>query len=165
MTTDHPRFRATVDTEGDTAIVITREFSAPRALVWEVLTTPEHVARWYGCGITRMVTCEIDLRVGGRWRYVTALPDGQEHAFSGEYVEIVAPERVVTTETYENVPGATSHSTMTLEDLGGDRTLLTTRLDYPGREFRDGHLESGMEYGMNASFDEAERLATTLAAA
>lgn len=103
-----------------------------------------------------------DVRPGGRYRYV-GTAEQMEHAFSGEYLEVVAPERLVFTETYEAIPGSEHRCELTLEEADG-ATLLTERLVYPSREARDGHLESGMEEGMQASYDGIERIAQRLAA-
>lgn len=155
--------RAAITPVGDNQVVITRTFTAPRALVWEAMTRPEHVRNWYGAHMGELVTCEIDLRVDGRWHYVQRDPDGVEHSFSGTYLEIDAPQRLVSTEGYDNVPGAEYVATLTLEEADGVTTLTNT-LTYPGPEVREGHLGSGMEVGLNASYDALERIAQSLAA-
>jgi uncharacterized protein YndB with AHSA1/START domain len=159
MPTTNSGAAARVTLRGDRELVITREFDAPRKLVFEALTRPEHVKRWYGLRGSTLSVCEIDLRVGGAWRYVVRDPGGNEYAFSGVYREIVAPERVVSTEGFEAMPGHDYVVTMTLEETGG-RTKLTSRLLYQSAEDRTGHLQSGMEPGMNETFD---RLAELLA--
>jgi uncharacterized protein YndB with AHSA1/START domain len=149
-----------VEVVSDREVVITRAFSAPRDLVWQAMSRPEYVRRWYGLKVLELVVCEIDLRVGGQWRFVLRAPDGAEHAFSGVYREIVPPERVVYTESYEPLgPGHAIDVTSRLEEAGG-RTTLTARLLYKSRADRDGHIQSGMEVGANESHD---RLATLLA--
>src|SRR5687767_4302232 len=92
----------------DTEIVITREFNAPRELVFDAWTKPEHIKRWWGLRGSTVSVCEVDLRVGGKWRWVLGSPDdeGGAHAFSGQYLEVVRPERLVRTEWYEAIPGA-----------------------------------------------------------
>ena len=151
--------RATVEILSDTQVVIARTFDAPRDLVFEAMTTPEHVKRWYGPCVMKMVSCEIDLRVGGKWRYVLRTPDGTEHAFSGEYREIVPSSRIVSTENYEPIgPGHEMIAAVTLEERGG-RTLFRNLLTYKSRADRDGHLGSGMEAGMQESLDRLEALA------
>ena len=95
---------ATVTLPTDEQILITREFDAPRHLVYEAWTTPELVKRWWNAKRGEVTTCEIDLRVGGKWRSVMVTEDGFEVAFHGEYREIVPNERIVSTETYEGVP-------------------------------------------------------------
>lgn len=150
----------TLELESDRVLVITRSFAAPRRVVFDAITKPEYVRRWYGCDAAQMTVCEIDLRVGGRWRYVLRMPDGSEHGFHGEYREIVAPERIVNTESYEPIgPGHEMVATVTLEEHDG-RTTMRNRLVYQSAADRDGHLQSGMESGMRESH---ERLAATIA--
>src|SRR5512134_4124766 len=96
---------ATVTLPTDEQILITRKFDAPKELVWKAWTTPELVRRWWHANRGEMTVCEIDLRVGGTWRYVMVTPDGLEVGFHGEYREIVPNERIVSTEVYEGVPG------------------------------------------------------------
>src|SRR5258708_29204146 len=93
----------------DREILIERVFNAPRRLVFEALTTPEHVARWYGPRAMTLTSCEIDLRVGGAWRYVLRDPAGNDFAFSGEYKEIVPPERLASTANYAGTPPRPTH--------------------------------------------------------
>jgi uncharacterized protein YndB with AHSA1/START domain len=150
----------TVAKPSDLELVITRVFDAPRELVFEAMTKPEHVRQWWGPRGFTLPVCEIDLRVGGAWRYVSRDPNGQEFAFSGVYKEIVPPERVVTTEGWEAMPGHEYVATMTLEEIDG-KTKMTNRLRYQSVEDRDGHLQSGMEGGMRETLDRlAELLAT-----
>jgi uncharacterized protein YndB with AHSA1/START domain len=150
--------KARIEIVSDTEILIARTFEAPRDLVFEAITTPEHVRLWYGCEDMTMVTCEIDLRVGGAWRYVLRMPDGSEHGFHGEYREIAAPSRLVSTENYEPIgPGHEMVATVTLEERG-ERTFFENRLAYVSKADRDGHLGSGMERGMNESLDRLEAL-------
>ncbi|MGV1007676.1 MAG: SRPBCC family protein [Dermatophilaceae bacterium] len=157
-------YRTRMDLVGDTTLVLTREFRAPRTLVWAALTSPEHVRQWYGCQMGEVTTCDIDLRPGGRWHYVLTSPDGHEDSFSGEYRELDPPARLVTTEGYDNIPGAAYLSTVTLDEADGVTTFRNV-LEYPATEVRDGHVGSGMEYGMNASLDALERLVVALAEA
>jgi uncharacterized protein YndB with AHSA1/START domain len=140
--------------------VITRTFAAPRALVFEALTRPEHVRRWYGLRRLTLVVCEIDLRPGGAWRYVMSDPDsGAEFGFSGVYREITPPERVVSTECFELMPDHDYLVTVTLDEQEG-LTTLRSHLLYKSVEDRDGHLHSGMEAGVR---ETDERLAELLA--
>ncbi|MBD2199963.1 MULTISPECIES: SRPBCC family protein [Calothrix] len=143
----------------DTEILITRIFNAPRRLVFEAWTQPEHVKRWFGgCSSMTMTVCEIDLRVGGAWRYV--LQDSKnstEHAFSGEYREIVPPERLVTTEIYEPVPNSDHVNILTLTELEG-KTTLHIYIQHQSTEQRDGHLQSGMEEGLSETLNRLEEL-------
>ena len=142
-------------------MLITRWFDAPRDLVFEAMTKPEHVRLWYAhCDEMVMRSCEIDLRVGGKWRYVITMR-GMEHVWSGEYREIVVPERIVSIERYENIgPGHDMTAHVALEAHGA-RTLFTNRLEYRSKADRDGHLQSGMEPGMQAAFDRLEKIAAS----
>ncbi len=149
----------------DVELVLVRDFRAPRPLVFDMWSTPEHVARWVGCPILKMTFCEIDFREGGRWRWVLEnRDDGVKHGFSGEYREIVRPNRLVFTEQYENIPGRKRLVTHTLDEHGGV-TTLTSRHLYPSKEYRDGHLKSGMQTGLDAMFDRLDAFALSLAAA
>jgi uncharacterized protein YndB with AHSA1/START domain len=159
--------RATVTLPTDEQILIRREFDAPRHLVYKAWTTPELVKRWWNAKRGEVTTCEIDLRVGGRWRYVM-VSDGFEVGFHGEYREIVENERIVSTETYEGVPegvseeDATTLNTATFSEAGG-RTTLTILVEAPSRETRDAIVESGMEAGLQDALDLLEEVASSLA--
>jgi uncharacterized protein YndB with AHSA1/START domain len=152
-----------VTTPSDREIVLTRTFNAPRKLVWEAVTKPEHVRKWYGCSAVTVTTCEIDLRVGGAYRYTMQTPEGVDHTMTGVYREIVAPERIVHTERYEttgfNSPDALV--TMTLTEQAG-KTRLQSVVLHPNKESRDGHLDAGMENGAREVFDRLEALLATL---
>ena len=141
----------------DRELLITRTFDAPRQLVFEAITQPAHVRNWYGPSALTITVCEIDLRVGGKWRYVLQAPDGGEHAFSGEYLEIEAPKRLVCTEWYEAIPGAEYAATVTLEEHDG-KTTFTNHLRYKSQEHRDGHVASGMEAGMRETYTRLDQL-------
>ena len=153
-----------VTTPSDCEIVLTRTFNAPRRLVWEAVTKPEHVRKWYGCPALTIAECDIDLRVGGSYRYTMRGADGVDHIMSGTYREIVAPERIVHTERYETTGLITPYAlvTMTLTEQGG-RTRLQTVVLHQTRETRDGHLNAGMENGARDTFDRLEALLATLA--
>ena len=155
----------TVSTPSDEEIVITRLFDAPRELVFEAMTKPEHIRRWWGqLGEGYSVpVCEVDLRVGGKWRFVNRHPHG-EVAFHGEYREIVAPSRLVFTETMEPYPEPGSVVTARYTDEHG-KTRLTARVAYPSKEVRDMVLASGMERGAAISYDRLEEVAAALASA
>jgi len=133
---------AVVTLPADTQIMITREFGAPRHLVFLAWTTPELIRRWWSGGTGQVTTVEVDLRPGGRWRYVLAAEDGTEAAFHGEYLEVIPDERIVSTEVYEGVPDAEAVTTLTLTETGG-RTALTLLTQHTSRENRDRHLEYG----------------------
>ena len=158
--------KAVVTLPADTQILITRDFDAPRSLVYRACTDPELVKRWWSGNRGDVVSAEIDLRVGGQWRYVMAANDGTEVAFHGTYREIEPNERIVSTELFEGIPGATEDdatiNTVTFEALG-ERTRLTTLIDCRAREIRDGIIASGMEGGMQEAFDKLEDVARSLA--
>lgn len=152
-----------VTTPSDREIAMTRVFDAPRSLVFDALTKPELLKRWLGVfGGWSLAVCEIDLRVGGTYRYVWRGADGAEMGMRGVYREIVRPERIVATESFDEpwYPGE-ALDTMVLIEQGGKTTLTTTVL-HESREARDGVLKSPMEQGVAASYDKlAELLAST----
>jgi uncharacterized protein YndB with AHSA1/START domain len=145
----------------DTQILITREFDAPKHLVWKAYTTPDLIARWWGGSHGKVTSAEVDLRVGGSWRYVLAANEGFEVAFHGEFREISEPDRMVNTEIYEGAPEGVGVVTTTLTEAGG-RTTLTQLCDYGEKTIRDAVIESGMEGGMQESMDELELVAVSL---
>ena len=164
MTTTGSR-KATVSLPADTQILITREFDAPRELVWRAWTDPELVRRWWHANRGEMTVCEIDLQVGGRWRYVMYAPGFGEVGFHGEFREIVPGERLVSTEAYEGIPDADEHAalnTLTLTELDG-RTSLRVLVEHPTKEGRDMHIASGMEDGLQDALDLLEEVAVSLA--
>jgi uncharacterized protein YndB with AHSA1/START domain len=151
-----------VDTPSDQEIRLSRLFDAPRALVFEVMTRPEHVRRWWGClgdGYSVPV-CEIDLRVGGRWRFVNRHPNG-EAAFHGEYREIVPPSRLVFTEIFEEYPDTVSIVSTDLTEEDG-KTRMTATVWYPSKDVRDAVMATGMATGAGLSYDRLEDLVATL---
>ena len=133
---------ALVTLPADTQILITREFGAPRHLVFLAWTTPELIRRWWSGGRGEVTSVEVDLRPGGRWRYVLAAQGGTEAAFHGEYREVVPDERIVSTEVYEGLRDAEAVTTLTLAEKAG-RTALTLLIQHTSRENRDRHLEYG----------------------
>jgi len=158
---------STVTLPTDEQILITREFDAPKDLVYKAWTTPELVRRWWSAKRGEMTTCEIDLRVGGAWRYVTIADGGFEVAFHGEYREIVPNERIVTTEVYE-MPGADTLpeadeplNTVTFTEVDR-RTTLTVLVQTTSKELRDAIINSGMEGGMQEGLDLLEQVAISL---
>ena len=151
-----------VTTPSDREIVLTRLFDAPRRLVFEAMTKPEHVRRWWGClddGYSVPV-CEIDFRVGGAWRFVNRHPKG-EAEFYGVYREIAPPERVVFTEIYAPFPDVESVVTSVLTEDGG-KTRLTATCIYPSKDVRDMVLSTGMSKGAGLSYDRLEEVAREL---
>jgi uncharacterized protein YndB with AHSA1/START domain len=158
---------ATVTLPADDQILITREFDAPKHLVYKTYTTPELVRRWWPGLRGEMTSCEIDLRVGGMWRYVMIATGGQEVAFHGTFREIVPDERIVTTEIYE-MPGApetadedAAVNIVTFTEMDG-RTRLDLLVDCPSKEIRDMIINSGMEGGMQEGMDLLEQVAKSL---
>lgn len=151
---------ATVTLPSDREFVITRMFDAPARLVFEAWTTPEHVRRWWSHETSPLVVCDIDLRVGGRWRYVTRDGDGAELGWNGVYREIVPSERIVSTEVFEGYPDAEALNTLTLTELEGV-TTLTANILHRSKENRDGHVNSGMETGMQVAMNRLEDLVAT----
>ena len=152
---------ATVTLPTDEQILITREFDAPKELVYKAWTTPELVRRWWTARRGAMTVAEIDLRVGGKWRYVMVATGGFEVAFHGEYRELVPNERIVTTEVFEGMPDAQAVDTVTLTEVDG-RTTLTVLVQHTSIEDRDAHINSGMEDGMQEAMDALERVAVSL---
>jgi uncharacterized protein YndB with AHSA1/START domain len=153
---------AAVTLPSDTQILITREFDAPRQLVYRAWTTPELIRRWWSGDRGQVTSAEVDLRPGGSWRYVMIANAGFEVAFHGEYQEIIPVERIVTTEVYEGAPDAAAVVTTTFAEHDG-RTTLSILVQHISRENRDMHLNSGMEAGMQESLNHLERVACTLA--
>jgi uncharacterized protein YndB with AHSA1/START domain len=152
--------RATVTLPSDTEILVTRQFDAPRHLVFRAFTEPELVRRWWHAGRGVVTVAEIDLRVGGRWRYVIDTEGGLSVGFHGEYREIVPDERIVSTEVFEGYPGE-SLNTATLVEIDG-RTMLTTLVQHANQVDRDAHLGSGMEAGMQDACALLEETALSL---
>jgi uncharacterized protein YndB with AHSA1/START domain len=145
----------------DEQILITREFDAPRHLVYRAWTTPELVKRWWSGGHGEVTIAEIDLRVGGMWRYVMIANQGFEVGFRGEYREIVPDERIVSTEVYEGMPEGEALNTITLTEEDG-RTTMSVLVQHSCKEHRDAHINSGMESGMQKSMDLLEQVAVSL---
>jgi uncharacterized protein YndB with AHSA1/START domain len=152
---------ATVTLPTDQQILITREFAAPKHLLYKAWTTPELVKRWWSGQRGNMTIAEIDLRVGGMWRYVMNTDAGFEVAFHGEYREIVPEERIVMTDVYEAMPGPGALVTVTFTENDG-RTVLSLLMELPSKEVRAIVLDSGMEAGMQESWDRLEQVATSL---
>jgi uncharacterized protein YndB with AHSA1/START domain len=156
---------ATVTLPTDEQILITREFDAPKHLVYRAWTTPELVKRWWNAKRGKVTIAEIDLRVGGKWRYVMVADGGFEVGFHGEYRDIVPNERIVSTEIYEGMPeGAPEEGTLntaTFTEVDG-RTTLTILVQAPNKEMRDAIIDSGMEAGLQDALDLLEEVAISL---
>ena len=152
----------------DEQILITREFDAPKQLVYTAWTTPELVKRWWAGQRGKVTLVEIDLRVGGRWRYAMIANEGFEVAFHGEYLEIVPDERIVNTEMYEGMPEDEAPpeadapvQTVTFSESGG-RTAVAVLMECKTKELRDMIIESGMEVGLQEAMDALEQVAISL---
>jgi uncharacterized protein YndB with AHSA1/START domain len=158
---------ATVTLPTDEQILITREFDAPKHLVYKAWTTPELVKRWWNAKRGEVTIAEIDLRVGGKWRSVMVADDGVEVGFHGEYREIVPNERIVSTEVYEGLPEGVSEeegatlNTATFTESDG-RATLTILVQAANKVSRDAIIESGMEAGMQDAMDLLEQVAVSL---
>ena len=157
--------QAKVTLPTDEQILITREFDAPKHLVYRAWTTPALVHRWWSGMRGEMKVVDIDLRVGGKWRYVMETPDGMEVGFHGEYREIEPNERIVSTEIFEGmpegVPEEASVNTATFTEEDG-RTTLEILVQHSNKQFRDMHVESGMEDGLQDALDLLEEVAVSL---
>ena len=158
--------KAVVTLPGDTQILIARAFDAPKHLVYRACTEPELIKRWWSGLRGEVTSVEVDVRVGGRWRYVMFANEGFEVAFHGTYREVVPDERLVSTELYEGVPDATEDdatlNTTTFEESDGV-TTLTTLVECHTREVRDMIIDSGMEGGLQEAMDKLEQVAASLA--
>ena len=166
MTTSGTSGTAQVTLPSDTEILIVREFDAPRELVYRAYTTPELIKRWWAGKRGEVTRADVDLRVGGRWRYVMTASEGFEVAFNGEYREIVPNERLVTTEVFEGVPapepGEEAVNVVSFAETDG-RTRLEVLVQCPNQEVRDAIIDSGMEGGMQEGMDLLEQEAISLA--
>ncbi|MFI5284012.1 MAG: SRPBCC family protein [Candidatus Dormibacterales bacterium] len=155
---------AIVTLPSDTQILITRDFDAPKHLVYRACTEPELIKRWWSGDRGQVVSVAVDLRVGGRWRYVMTANEGFEVAFHGEYQEVVADERLVSTEVYEGIPdpeAAAALNTNTFTERNG-RTTLTILAEHKTKENRDMVIASGMEGGMQEALNHLEEVAISL---
>lgn len=160
MEVQNPR-AMTMTLPSELEISLARDFAAPRSLVFEAWTQREHVVRWWGCGLMTMPVCDIDLRVGGAWRYVLLMPNGKEYGFHGVYQDIVPNARLVHTYVYEEFPECESVTTVTFEEHEGI-TRVTETILHPTVEARDGHLQSGMEDGAGESLQRLAELLNEL---
>jgi uncharacterized protein YndB with AHSA1/START domain len=152
---------ATVTTPSDREIRIERVFDAPRDRVFALYTDPALVPEWWGPRSTTTIVDVMDVRAGGSWRFVAREEDGSETAFRGTYREVTPPERIVQTFEWEGMPGHVSVETAEFEDLG-DRTRVVTTSIFHTAEERDGMLGSGMEGGMNETYQRLDELLARL---
>jgi uncharacterized protein YndB with AHSA1/START domain len=153
--------KAVVTLPTDTQILITREFDAPKDLVYKAYTTPELIKRWWSGDRGEVTIADVDLRVGGSWRYVMTANGGFEVGFHGTYREIVPNERIVSTDVFEGMPDGEAVETATFTEADG-RTTLTILVQHQNQQHRDAHINSGMEGGMNEAFDHLEQVAQSL---
>jgi len=164
MATVTSRRTAVLTLPTDTQFKVVRVFNAPRHLVYKAWTTPELVKRWWHANRGEVILAEVDLRVGGKWRWVSVTPDGMEVAFHGVYHEIVPNERIVYTEAFEGVSNADESATLntlTLVEKDG-RTTATMLTEAHSREVRDLILSTGMEDGLQEALDLLEEVAVSL---
>src|ERR1700730_6010967 len=145
-----------VITPTDREIVMTRVFDAPRHLVFDAFSKPELLKRWFGPPRWSLVICDVDLRVGGGFRFVLRGPDGKEMGMRGVYREIVPPERSVHMESFDDYPGESQVTAVFVEQ--GGKTTLTATVLYPSQEIRDAVIQSGMEHGAAESYDKLAEL-------
>lgn len=153
--------KAVVTLPTNTQILITREFDAPKHLVYKAWTTPELIKRWWFAKRGEVTVADVDLRVGGKWRWVMMTSHGFEVAFHGEYLELIPDERIVNTEVFEGMPEGQAVDTMTLTEESG-RTTVTILVEHSCQEHRDAHINSGMEAGMQDAMDLLEQVAISL---
>jgi uncharacterized protein YndB with AHSA1/START domain len=154
---------AVVTLPTSTQILITREFEAPKHLVYQAWTTPALIKRWWSAKRGEVTVADVELRVGGTWRWVMVTDGGFEVAFHGEYRELIPNERIVSTEVYEGMPEADAEAlnTLTLTEKDG-RTSLTLLVQHKSQEHRDAHINSGMEAGLQDALDLLEQAVIAL---
>lgn len=155
MTTAVRHGTAVVALPSDREILITRVFDASAALVFRAWTTPKLVRRWWAREASPLVVCDIDLRPGGTWRYVTREADGSELGWHGTYLEVDPPHQFASTEVFEGYPEAASRNTLTFTERDGT-TICTISVLHASKANRDGHIASGMERGLQYSLDRVE---------
>lgn len=156
MNTTAKKIKHVMTTPSDREIRVERIFNAPRDRVWQAMTKPELVAKWWGRG-NKVLVERMELEPGGHWRFVEHSDHGT-HGFEGRYSEIVPPERVVQTFEWDGMPGHVVLETMTLEDLGDGRTKLIGLSLFMTAADRDGMMSSGMEEGMEQSYAALDRV-------
>jgi uncharacterized protein YndB with AHSA1/START domain len=157
------KFEMTITVLSDTELQLTREFDAPREVVFKAMTDPKLLARWWGPRRYETIVDTMEVRPGGSWRMRNRGADGGEHAFRGEFREVTPPERIVWTFEYEPMAGHISVETVTLTERDG-RTLLTVRHQFASKEDRDWMLQSGMESGARETYERLDELLAELGA-
>ncbi|HJY37498.1 MAG TPA: SRPBCC family protein [Steroidobacteraceae bacterium] len=155
----NPADNVTITTPSDREVVVSRTFDAPRTLVFDAYTQPELLQRWYGTPGRSLVVCEVDLRVGGAYRFLWRGPGKKDVGMRGVHREVVRPERLVRTETWEDWDAGEILETTVLTERNGVTTLTSTGL-YPSRDIRDAVMKAGLESGSRETF---ARLAEMLA--
>jgi uncharacterized protein YndB with AHSA1/START domain len=158
---DSVQRESTLTLPSDRELVLTRVFNAPARTLFEVWTKPEHVRKWYAVRSTTVTVCDIDLRVGGAWRWVVTTPHGMEIAFSGVFLEIDPPRRLQRTEVFEAMPGPGCVVTLTFDEEDG-KTTLAMHMLFQSKEERDICLKSGMELGVKECYQKIDELLETL---
>ena len=161
MTSEQPKRSARLTTPSEHEIAVERVFDGPRERVYAIFTEPALIPAWWGPHGTTTTVDRMDVRAGGAWRFLSRDRDGTETGFRGVYHEIVPPERIVQTFEWEGMPGHISVETATFEDLG-ERTKVTTVAHYDTTEERDGMLASGMERGLNETYERLDALLARL---
>ena len=147
-----------ITTPADAPVIISTRFvKAPPELVFDAWTKPEHLRNWWGPRRLELVQCDVDLRVGGAWRFVHRAPDGQEFAFYGEYLEVDRPNKLVATWCWEGMPEDVVIETLTLEAVDGG-TIVRGVARHTTLEARDQHIENGMEGGMIETYERLDEL-------
>jgi len=152
---------STLTLPSDREIVMQRLFKTSAQTLFDVWTNPQHVRQWYAVRGTTMTVCDIDLCVGGKWRWVITRPPSLEVAFSGVFREIESPHRLQRTEVFEMMPGSESIVTFTFDETG-DQTTFTMHMLFDNKQSRDICLKSGMEFGVKECFEKIDALVATL---
>ena len=161
MATMTAPFKAKLSKVSDRELRVERIFNAPRDRVWKAMTDPTLLAQWWGRG-NKLVVEKFEPKKGGHWRFVEHSDHG-EHGFEGRFAEVVPPTKIVQTFEWDGMPGHSSLETMELEDLGDGRTRLKVHSIFMLAADLEGMVSSGMETGMNASYDALDRVLTTMA--
>jgi uncharacterized protein YndB with AHSA1/START domain len=146
----------------DLELLVTREFDAPREVVYRAMTDPKLIPQWWGPRGSKTTVDKMDVRPGGSWRFVERSADGSENGFRGEYRELIPGEKIVQTFEWEGMVGHISEETATLTDLPNGRTLFTTRSRFTSKADRDGMVQSGMESGLRETYDRFDEVLATL---
>ena len=156
ITEQEPMAKARITTSGDREVRIERIFNASRDRVWQAMTDPKLVAQWWGRG-NKLVIEKLEVERGGHWRFVEHA-HGATHGFEGRFSEVSPPERLVRTFEWDGMPAHVALETATLEDLGDGRTRLVTTSLFMTAQDRDGMMQSGMEGGLNESYEALDRV-------